>query len=107
VSSSASTTARIRIEPRPVRYASWIAVVPTMSPAVGKSGPLTILMSSSRVVASSSSGWARHHCTAAAISRRLCGGIFVAMPTAMPSEPLMSRFGIREGRIAGSCARPS
>ena len=57
--------------------------------------------------ASSASGWSRHHCTAAAISRRLCGGIFVAMPTAMPSEPLTSRFGNRAGRIAGSCVRPS
>ena len=107
VSSSTSTTARIRIEPRPVRYASWIGVVPTISPAVGKSGPFTMLINWSSVVASSSSGLARHHCTAAAISRRLCGGILVAIPTAMPSEPLINRFGTRDGRIVGSCARPS
>jgi hypothetical protein len=33
--------------------------------------------------------------------------MFVAMPTAMPDEPLTSRFGIRLGRIVGSCERPS
>ena len=26
---------------------------------------------------------------------RLCGGMLVAMPTAMPAEPLISRFGMR------------
>ena len=31
--------------------------------------------------------------TALATSRRLCGGMLVAMPTAMPDEPLTSRFG--------------
>ena len=36
-------------------------------------------------------------------SRRLCGGMFVAMPTAMPDEPLTSRFGKRAGRTSGSC----
>ncbi len=107
LSSSTSTTARIRMEPRPVRYASSITVVPTMRPAVGKSGPLTILISSSNVSASGVSGWSRHHWTAVAISRRLCGGMLVAMPTAIPFEPLTRRFGIRDGRIVGSCARPS
>ena len=33
-------------------------------------------------------------------SRRLCGGMFVAMPTAMPDEPLTSRFGKRDGQHA-------
>ena len=40
--------------------------------------------------------------------RRLCGGISVAMPTAMPSDPLTSRFGnaARAGRAArGTCRR--
>ena len=40
-------------------------------------------------------------------SPRLCGGMFVAMPTAMPDEPLTSRFGTRVGRTAGSCSLPS
>ena len=36
------------------------------------------------------------------ISVRLCGGMLVAMPTAMPEEPLTSRFGMRVGRTSGS-----
>ena len=35
-------------------------------------------------------------------SERLCGGILVAIPTAMPSEPLTSRFGYRAGSTNGS-----
>ena len=34
-------------------------------------------------------------------SPRLCGGMLVAMPTAMPCEPLTSRFGNRAGRTTG------
>ena len=44
---------------------------------------------------------------AAEISRRLCGGRLVAMPTAIPSEPLQSRFGKRDGRTVGSVSRSS
>ena len=44
---------------------------------------------------------------AAIVSLRLCGGMFVAMPTAMPLEPLTSRFGKRAGRTSGSCSEPS
>ena len=40
--------------------------------------------------------------TASITSRRLCGGMFVAMPTAMPVEPLTSRFGNGVGRTVGS-----
>ena len=35
--------------------------------------------------------------TALATSRRLCGGMLVAMPTAMPLEPLTRRLGILDG----------
>ena len=45
--------------------------------------------------------------TASMTSRRLCGGMFVAMPTAIPDEPLTSRFGKRAGSTTGSCLRPS
>ena len=31
--------------------------------------------------------------------------MFVAMPTAIPEEPLTSRFGNRAGSTSGSCAR--
>ena len=40
--------------------------------------------------------------TAADTSRRLCGGMLVAIPTAIPEAPLTSRFGNRAGRISGS-----
>jgi hypothetical protein len=33
--------------------------------------------------------------------------MFVAMPTAMPAEPLTSRFGNRAGRMLGSEDLPS
>ncbi len=45
--------------------------------------------------------------TALATSRRLCGGMLVAMPTAMPREPLTSRLGILDGSTVGSCSRSS
>ena len=35
------------------------------------------------------------------VSRRLCGGMFVAKPTAMPDEPFSSRFGTRVGSTSG------
>ena len=35
-------------------------------------------------------------------SRRLCVGILVAIPTAIPLEPLMSRFGNLAGSTLGS-----
>ena len=35
-------------------------------------------------------------------SARLCGGIFVVMPTAMPVEPFISSVGRAEGRTTGS-----
>ena len=40
-------------------------------------------------------------------SRRLCGGMLVAMPTAMPADPLTRRLGTRAGRMVGSEERPS
>ena len=40
--------------------------------------------------------------TASITSRMLCGGMLVAMPTAMPAEPLTSRFGNGAGRTVGS-----
>src|SRR3990167_2774882 len=35
-------------------------------------------------------------------SVKLCGGIDVAMPTAIPEVPLTKRFGTRDGKITGS-----
>ena len=45
--------------------------------------------------------------SAAHSSSTLWGGMLVAMPTAMPAEPLASRFGNAAGRTVGSCSRPS
>ena len=38
-------------------------------------------------------------------SVRLCGGMLVAMPTAMPDEPLIRRFGTLAGSTVGSRSR--
>ncbi|MNV28155.1 hypothetical protein D3C71_1193370 [compost metagenome] len=40
-------------------------------------------------------------------SDRLCGAIFVAIPTAIPEAPFTRRFGIRVGRTVGSCRESS
>ena len=76
---------------------------PRMKPPVGKSGAgtISITFASGRV-----GSWisAMHALT---ISVRLCGGIFVAMPTAMPDEPLTSRFGMRVGSTSGSTSLSS
>ena len=81
----------------------WLAtgalvVLIMMMPRVGKSGPLMYSIRS----ASSASGFSRMQTQALMTSVRLCGGIFVAMPTAMPLEPLTSRFGKRDGSTRGS-----
>ena len=64
---------------------------------------MTCCISSSVVIA----GLSMKAIVAAMISRRLCGGMFVAMPTAMPDEPLTRRFGYRAGRTSGSRLEPS
>ena len=74
-----------------------------MIPAVGKSGAGINLISSSTAQPGLCSR-CRH---ASTTSDRLCGGMFVAMPTAMPEAPLMSRFGMRAGRMSGSLSEPS
>ena len=102
-----STTARMVIEPRPVRYASSMPRRPTISPRVGKSGPLTRSISASSSSSSVVSKLSRYHRTPAATSRRLCVGMLVAIPTAMPCDPLTSRLGNRLGSTVGSGVRPS
>ena len=100
---SMSVTARTRILPRPVRYASVTPRVPMMMPPVGKSGALMIGRISSMAVSRSSfTRLSIILSQAATTSRRLCGGIFVAMPTAMPVVPFTSRFGNRDGITDGS-----
>ena len=68
---------------------------------VGKSGPLMCFIRPSTSIVGSSI----IATTASIVSPRLCGGMFVAMPTAMPAEPLTSRFGKRDGSTDGSPQR--
>ena len=74
-----------------------------MTAPVGKSGPGMTCMSSSTVM----SGLSMKAQVASTASARLCGGMLVAMPTAMPDEPLTRRFGKREGKTAGSASDSS
>ena len=95
--------ARTTIRPCPVAYAALMPAVPMINPPVGKSGPLTNESRSSPVA----SGFSMRCFTPLVISRRLCGGMFVVMPTAMPVAPLTSRFGSRAGRTSGCSSVPS
>ena len=74
-----------------------------MIPAVGKSGAGMMSISSSTVI----SGFASTARQPAIVSVRLCGGMLVAIPTAIPDDPFTSRFGRRDGRTAGSSSLPS
>ncbi len=52
-------------------------------------------------------GWPIRCLSAWTTSTRLCGGMLVAMPTAMPVAPLTSRLGMVEGSTPGSVSRES
>ncbi len=90
--------------PRPVSYAAEISVSLEMIwPPPGKSGPGIKLISSACV----SFGLRISATAAAATSRRLCDGISVARPTAMPDAPFSSTNGMRLGSVFGSSNEPS
>jgi hypothetical protein len=74
-----------------------------MIPPVGKSGPFTYLLRRSTLM----SGSSIIATTPSITSARLCGGMLVAMPTAIPAAPLTSRLGNRDGRTEGSRRRSS
>jgi hypothetical protein len=76
---------------------------PQMMPPVGKSGPGTIRSSSSVPI----DGSPISAMVASMTSRRLCGGMLVAIPTAMPWLPLTSRFGKAAGMTSGSSVESS
>lgn len=65
---------------------------------VGKSGAGMCAMSCRTVIAGSAMS-ARKPATT---SLKLCGGMFVAMPTAIPEDPLTSRWGTLAGSTDGS-----
>ena len=83
--SSISASALTVIFPFPVVYACLIASLPRIIPPVGKSGPLIICINCSSVTLSSSIILIIPFIT----SVKLCGGIFVAIPTAIPEEPFI------------------
>ena len=74
-----------------------------MYPPVGKSGPLTCFMSFSTSV----SGSSIIPTIASTTSASRCGGMFVAMPTAIPADPLINKFGSLAGKTVGSDSDPS
>ena len=76
---------------------------PLIIPPVGKSGPGISFISSSNEI----SGLLIKARQAEMDSSRLCGAIFVAIPTAIPEEPFISKFGIRVGRTSGIVSWPS
>ena len=69
----------------------------------GKSGALMILFKAFQSI----SGLSITAFTPCIISVMLCGGIFVAIPTAIPVVPFASNIGMREGRTFGSFSDPS
>jgi hypothetical protein len=75
---------------------------PRISAPVGKSGPGMICIRRQvdrRIVDQGDTG--------VDASDRLCGGMFVAMPTAMPPAPLTRRFGKARRQNDGSESEPS
>ena len=72
-------------------------------PAVGKSGAGIISIKSSI----EQSGLLNKCKAPLMTSVMLCGGILVAMPTAIPEAPLINKLGIRVGKTEGSFSLPS
>ena len=72
-------------------------------PPPGKSGPGMIAISSAWVIF----GLRIIATAACATSVRLCDGISVARPTAMPEAPFSSTIGRRAGSVFGSMVEPS
>ncbi len=95
---SISVIATMPTMPRPVVYAALTPESPVIAAAVGKSGALISAISSSTVASGLSITWI----IPSTVSPRLCGGMLVAMPTAIPVEPLIRRFGRSAGRTEGS-----
>lgn len=69
-----------------------------MVPPKGKSGPGIIFNNSKSLI----SGFFNIAIIPSITSIKLCGGIQVAIPTAIPDEPLINKFGILVGNTTGS-----
>src|SRR6266480_2042381 len=98
LSSSMPALPRTFMLPRPVSKYCRIPPTPQRTQPVGKSGPFTCFISSSSVM----SGLSICAQIPSMTSERLCGGMLVAMPTAMPVPPLTSRLGNAAGKTVGS-----
>ena len=72
--------------------------LPDILPPLGKSGPGNICINSSIVILELSITAQ----TASISSPRLCGGMFVAIPTAIPVDPFINKLGKAEGKTVGS-----
>ena len=85
--------------PLPVLWDSSIdSFSSTRIPPVGKSGPLTKL----EIVLSDALGNFIKCNKASDNSEILWGGIYVAIPTAIPCEPFANKFGKADGKTTGS-----
>ena len=71
---------------------------PIIIPPVGKSGPGINFISCDIVM----SLFLMKPIVPSIISPKLCGGILVAIPTAIPPAPFTRRFGNWEGKTVGS-----
>ena len=83
--------------PLPVLYAFLMPLLPIMIPPVGKSGAGMYFIRSSIDM----SGLSIKATEASIASPKLCGGMFVAIPTAIPSAPFTRRFGYLAGSTTG------
>ena len=95
---SISVKPLITIEPLPFSYELFIPALPIIIPPVGKSGPKT----HSLILLSSTFGSFNNKIVASIISVRLCGGMLVAIPTAIPPAPFTNKLGYFAGRTSGS-----
>ena len=95
---SNTTLPRILTLPTPLSYISANSLLLITIPPVGKSGPGIYSISSAVVISSLS----RYASTPLITSVRLCVGILVVIPTAIPSAPLISRLGTLTGSTEGS-----
>ena len=74
-----------------------------MIPPVGKSGPGTNFW----ICLTVKLGLSINALAASKISHGLNGGILVAYPAAIPTAPLINKFGIMDGKIVGSFSESS
>mmetsp|Transcript_6804 Transcript_6804/g.19804 ORF Transcript_6804/g.19804 Transcript_6804/m.19804 type:complete len:427 (-) Transcript_6804:578-1858(-) len=101
--SSTCVRARITTAPLPVLYSFRTPSSPTISAPVGKSGAGI----SENRRSSDREGFLMSAMHASTSSPSWCGGMLVAIPTAIPVAPFSSRKGSFAGRMVGSTSFPS